>query len=81
MADTPARFGLGRIVATPGAVEAMRRAGQPPAPLLDRHRRGDFGELDPRDVREQTLALQQEHDPDARQRMMSVYRLEDGTTL
>ena len=37
---------LGRIVATPAALKALKMAGQSPAELLDRHRQGDWGEVD-----------------------------------
>ncbi len=38
-------FPLGRIVATPGALEALRKSGQTPADFLCRHSRGDWGNL------------------------------------
>ena len=34
-------FGLGRVVATPGALAALARAGQGPAEFLARHGAGD----------------------------------------
>ncbi len=34
-------FDLGRVVATPGALNALVVAGQDPAELLERHRSGD----------------------------------------
>ena len=37
---------LGRIVATPSALKALKMAGQSPAELLDRHWQGDWGEVD-----------------------------------
>jgi hypothetical protein len=37
---------LGRIVATPEALKAIEEAGQSPADLLDRHRQGDWGEVE-----------------------------------
>lgn len=77
----PPRFPMGRVVATPAALAALRAAGDTPQRLLARHERGDFGDLDPSDVREQLLALSQEHDPDQRQRLMSAYRLVDGTVV
>lgn len=39
------RFMLGRILATPGALEQLEVAGQSPAALLERHRRGDWGDV------------------------------------
>jgi hypothetical protein len=81
MHETSAKFSLGQFTATPGALAAMRLNGDQPASLLARHQRGDFGELDPQDVREQNLALAQEHDAGERQRMMSVYRLSEIATV
>jgi hypothetical protein len=39
------RFSLGQTVATPGAVDALRRSGQSPADFLARHQRGDWGDI------------------------------------
>ena len=43
------KFSLGRIVATPGALEALHDAGQTPAEFLARHVTGDWGDLDQED--------------------------------
>jgi hypothetical protein len=42
---TTAKFSLGRIVATPGALEALAESGQTAAVFLDRHAQGDWGDL------------------------------------
>ena len=47
-----ALFPLGQIVATPGALVALEKAGQSPAFFLTRHASGDWGDLDPCDVAE-----------------------------
>lgn len=39
------KFNLGKIVATPGALEAFEESGQSPADFLDRHVRGDWGDV------------------------------------
>lgn len=39
------RFQFGQIVATPGALETMEAAKQAPSDFLDRHVRGDWGEV------------------------------------
>lgn len=39
------RFDLGRIVATPGALEVLDQQGASPAELLARHQTGDWGEV------------------------------------
>jgi hypothetical protein len=53
----PAKFSLGQIVATPGALEAIRDAGQSPADFLARHVTGDWGDLCDDDRRLNNLAL------------------------
>ncbi len=45
-------FPLGRIVATPGALNLLVIAGQDPGELLDRHRSGDWGDVPPEDAAE-----------------------------
>jgi len=42
-------FRLGQTVATPAALEAIQQAGQSPAEFLDRHVRGDWGNLSAED--------------------------------
>jgi len=39
------RFRLGQTVATPAALQTIQQAGQSPAEFLDRHVRGDWGQL------------------------------------
>jgi hypothetical protein len=51
------RLHLGRIVATPGAIEALAKANQDPLQFIIRHIRGDWGEIDPDDVRENEFSL------------------------
>ena len=51
------RFALGRVLATPGALSALHEANQTPFEFLARHVVGDWGELDPHDVRENEAAL------------------------
>jgi hypothetical protein len=48
-AAKPKFFPLGDIVATRGALDALRRAAQPPLLFVLRHLRGDWGELSPAD--------------------------------
>ena len=47
-----ARFALGRVVATPGALEILEETGADALALLRRHARGDWGEVPPEDARE-----------------------------
>ncbi len=52
-----ALFPLGQIVATPGALEAMKASHQNPAEFLEWHVRGDWGELSTADIAENELSL------------------------
>jgi hypothetical protein len=61
------KFSLGRIVATPDALEAVQRAGQSPLDFLVRHVNGDWGEVCEEDRQENELALRQGF------RLLSVY--------
>jgi len=63
-------FPLGRIVATPGALQALEAAGQQPAQFLDRHVSGDWGELDEEDKRENEFSVRNGL------RILSAYPLE-----
>jgi hypothetical protein len=69
------KFEPGRIVSTPGALQAMEEAGENPASLLLRHLSGDWGELDEHDIRENEFSL--EHGL----RLLSAYRLSNGTKI
>jgi len=40
-----AKFALGKVVGTPGALRALAANGQTPAEFLDRHVRGDWGQV------------------------------------
>ena len=51
------KFSLGRIVATPGALEALREAGQEAGEFLSRHVTGDWGDLDQEDRQANDAAL------------------------
>ncbi|WP_038115620.1 hypothetical protein [Variovorax atrisoli] len=67
--DGAPRFDLGRIVATPGALELMQRTDTHPLTLLARHVSGDWGECCPEDAQTNEDALVHGS------RVMSVYRL------
>ena len=51
-------FTLGQVVATPGALAALEKAGQQPGEFLARHVNGDWGEVPPEDIKENELSLQ-----------------------
>jgi hypothetical protein len=73
--ELTAKFPLGRVVATPGALEAMSASGQTPDFFLARHQAGDWGEVgaEDRQLNEQAL---KDHD-----RLLSVYRTLRGSRL
>ena len=51
-------FPLRHVVATPGALAALEKAGQQPGEFLARHASGDWGEVSPEDIKENELSLQ-----------------------
>jgi hypothetical protein len=71
----PVPFSLGHIAITPGALEALRLHGAAPATLLDRHSRGDWGDIDEEDqgLNEQALLTGD--------RLLSVYPIAEGVTV
>ena len=52
-----ARFALGSLVATPGALRVLQQFGVDPLSLFARHVSGDFGELDAHDLRANEEAI------------------------
>ena len=72
---TIARFPLGRIVATPGALAALEEATDNPASFLRRHVTGDWGELDEHDRQENQFSVARGF------RLLSAYNLSSGTRI
>ena len=72
---TEAKFTLGQVVTTPGALAALERAEQNPLEFLTRHMNGDWGEVGPEDSAENKLSLRKGF------RLMSVYTTKDGEKL
>lgn len=68
-------FSVGQIVATPGALTALEKSGQTPLEFLARHVRGEWGELDEEDRRENQLSLKRGF------RLLSSYRTQAGDTV
>jgi len=68
-------FDPGRIMATPGAIEAMETAGQDPAELLDRHITADWGDLDEHDKQENDSSVSRNL------RILSAYTLSTGVKV
>ena len=73
---SPVRLELGRIVATPGALTALSRAGQRAADFLVRHQRGDWG-----DVGRGDAAANDRAGTAGDGRVLSAYRLRTGVRL
>jgi hypothetical protein len=65
-------FSLGQVVATPGALAALEKAGQTPKEFLARHARGDWGELCEEDRKENQFSLKRGF------RLLSSYRTNAG---
>jgi hypothetical protein len=72
---TTAKFPLGFVTATPGALKAIREAGQTPGEFLARHQRGDWGEVGPEDGRLNDEALLDDS------RLLSAYSLRSGVRI
>jgi hypothetical protein len=53
----PARFPLGRVVATPGALRVLEEANQNAFEFLAKHQAGDWGELCEEDIRENEFSV------------------------
>ncbi len=53
-----ARFQLGRVVATPGALQLLEHSGLGALPLLARHQSGDWGQVDAEDWRANEEAIE-----------------------
>ena len=68
-------FALGRLVATPGALELLTHSEQTPLEFLARHSRGDWGECCSEDATENDFSVK------AGFRIFSVYRTRDGEKL
>ena len=71
----PAKFPFGEVVATQRAAAALHQAGDHPFLYLQRHAHGDWGELDAEDVAENEFSLGNGL------RLLSAYRLKDGTRI
>ncbi|HXI65381.1 MAG TPA: hypothetical protein VNH14_12830 [Gemmatimonadales bacterium] len=68
-------FALGRLFATPGALRAVVESGDDLFPYLARHARGDWGDVDNEDWLLNDQAVR------AGTRLLSAYRLRDGTRI
>jgi len=75
MSPNQRTFSLGRVVATPGALQAFAHTEENYLPYLARHVSGDWGEVCPDDAQANDEALADGA------RVLSAYSLRDGTRL
>lgn len=68
-------FPLGRLVATPGAIDALAATGRTPAEFLHRHQCGDYGVVDDDDRKANDDAVK------CGERVFSAYLLTDGVKV
>ena len=69
------KFSLGQTVATPDALEALKKTGQSPAEFLDRHVAGNWGDLCDEDKKTNEQSLNDGG------RIFSAYHLDDGIKI
>ena len=69
------KFGLGRLLITPSAHEAIEESNDLPLDFLNQHTRGDWGEVCQEDAEENALALREGF------RLLSAYRTSLGVRL
>lgn len=68
-------FELGQIVATPGALAALKKAGQPVGEFLTRHVNREWGEVPDEDRKENEYSLEHGF------RLLSAHRTNGGDRL
>ena len=69
------KFRLGQLVATPGALDALKEASTGFLPYVSRHLEGDWGEISPEDAAENELSLREGF------RLLSAYKLPTGCKI
>lgn len=69
------RLALGRVVATPGALEALMASNQSPEEFLTRHAHCDWGDVDEEDQEANDRSLEVD------ERILSVYWTSDEVRL
>jgi hypothetical protein len=69
------RFGLGVVVATPGALEVLGDLEISPSELVERHASGDWGDVPSEDARENEYSLKHGF------RVLSNYPLASGERI
>ena len=69
------KFAMGRVLATPCALEALEKSGESASAFLSRHARGDWGDVCPDDKRLNDEALIDGN------RLLSAYKTSKGERL
>jgi hypothetical protein len=69
------KFRLGQLVATPGALDALKEASVGFIPYVSRHLVGDWGDISKEDAAENELSLKEGF------RLLSAYRLPTGCKI
>ena len=69
------KFRLGKLVATPGALDALTESGQSPMHFVTRHLQGDWGDCCQEDLQANENALLNG------ERLFSVYKTGKGTKI
>ena len=72
----PAKFSLGRVLATPGALQELKDAGQDPMEFLARHQQGDWGDDLPEEDKQENERSLWNH-----LRILSAYTLNTGVKI
>ena len=75
MNSTTPKFQLGKIVATPTALQLLENLGLSPTTFLSRHQNGDWGDICEEDKKLNNEAVKYEGDSDRQQRTLSAYSL------
>lgn len=78
---THARFKLGQIVATPGALDALEKSQQSPFNFLVKHVRGNWGEVCDEDKQLNDAAIAHEGDEERQCRVLSAYTTRAGERI
>src|SRR5258708_7103659 len=72
---TQPRFQPGKLLATPAAFDVIHNSGQAPADFMERHLRGDWGDLSDDDRQANELALSDGS------RILSAYKTAKGVKI
>ena len=69
------RFELGKLVATPGALDVLAKSGQTPESFLRKHQSGNWGNICQEDAELNNQAIANEGNPEEQSRVLSSYKV------